>query len=283
MNMAKKTLSKEAFNLIRGFIEENCGIALGDNKEYLMDTRLSSLLNEHGCNSFKDLYLKAKNDPRSGLRDKIVDAMTTNETLWFRDTYPFDVMKSTILPEFHAEIQNGKRRTVKIWSAACSTGQEPYSMVMTIMEFAKSAPSLRPEVFEILATDISPSALLSASSGVYDEFATKRGLPKNYLETYFEKKGRFWSVKSDIRKTIKFKQFNLQSSFIALGKFDVIFCRNVAIYFSGDFKKDLFLKIAKALNPGGLMFLGGSESLVGLSDQFQIIKHKGGNYYKVRK
>jgi chemotaxis protein methyltransferase CheR len=283
MNMAKIPLSKEEFNLIRGFIEENCGISLGDNKEYLMDTRLSGLLNEHGCSSFKDLYLKAKNDPRSGLRDKIVDAMTTNETLWFRDTYPFDVLKSTLLPEFHAEIKSGKRRTVKIWSAACSSGQEPYSTAMTIMEFAKSAVGFKSEVFEILATDISPSVLLSASSGVYDEFATKRGLPKKYLNTYFVKKGRFWSVNSDIRKPIKFKQFNLQSNFIALGKFDVIFCRNVAIYFSGDFKKELFSKIAKALNPGGFMFLGGSESLVGLSDQFQIINHKGGNYYKIGK
>ena len=190
-----------------------------------------------------------------------------------------DLVRKTIL----TEIKNGKRRMVKIWSAACSFGQEPYSTAMTIMEFAKSATRFKPEVFEILATDISPSALLSASSGVYDEFAIKRGLSKNYQETYFVKKGRFWSVINDIRKSIKFKQFNLQSSFIALGKVDVVFCRNVAIYFSEDFKKTLFSKIAKTLNPGGYLFLGGSESLIGLSDQFQVIKHKGGSYYKVRK
>ena len=282
-DMTKPSLSKEEFKLIRDYIEENCGISLGDKKEYLLETRLSGLLNENGCSTYKDLYLQAKNSPRSGLRDKIVDAMTTNETLWFRDTYPFDVLKSEILPEYHSQMKTGKRRMVRIWSAACSSGQEPYSTVMTVMEFAKSTANIRPEAFQILATDISPSVLLSASSGVYDEFAIKRGLPKPYLDSYFEKKGRFWSVKNDVRKPITFKQFNLQSPFLSLGKFDVVFCRNVAIYFSEEFKKELFSKIAAVLNPGGYMFLGGSESLIGLSEQFQIIKHKGGSYYKVHR
>ncbi len=279
--MTKPSLSKEEFKLIRDFVEENCGISLGDTKEYLLETRLSSLLSEEGCKTYQDLYQLARNNPRSGLRDKIVDAMTTNETLWFRDEYPFDALKSAILPEYHSEMKTGKRRRIRIWSAACSTGQEPYSIVMTIMEFAKAVVNFQPDSFEILATDISPSALLSASSGVYDEFAIKRGLSKPYLDTYFENKGRFWALKNDIQKPIKFKHFNLQSTFVSLGKFDLIFCRNVAIYFSEEFKKDLFSKIAKALNPGGYMFLGGSESLIGLSEQFRVIKHKGGSYYKV--
>jgi len=279
--MAKLSISTEEFKLIRDFIEASCGISLGNEKEYLLETRLSKLLKETGCTTYKELYLKAKNQPASGLRDRIVDAMTTNETLWFRDTYPFEILKLTILPEFLDEIRSGKRRGIRIWSAACSSGQEPYSMSITLIEFFKSQSGIPLNGFEIMATDISPSVLLMASAGVYDDFAIGRGLPKNYMDVYFEKKGRFWSVTNDVKKHIKFKQFNLQSDFSALGKFDVIFCRNVAIYFSEDFKRSLFAKIARALNPRGYLFLGGAESLIGLSDLFQMKKAKSGVYYQV--
>jgi chemotaxis protein methyltransferase CheR len=254
---------------------------LGDHKEYLLENRLSKLLTESGCKTYKEFYLKAKNEPQSGLRDKIVDAMTTNETTWFRDTYPFDILKQRIFPQFNQEALQGKRLSMRIWSAACSTGQEPYSTAMTLMEFAKGEKAYKLSRSDIIATDISPSAIFLATSGNYDDFAMERGLPPMYKNQYFEKKGRFWSVKDDVKRQIKFKIFNLQDTFASLGKFDIIFCRNVAIYFSAQLKKALFTKVANALNPGGYFFLGGSESITGFSDQFEMLKHKNGVYYRV--
>ncbi len=280
--MAKISISSEDFKLMREFIEQSCGISLGDNKEYLVETRLSDILSEAGCETYKDLCIKAKNDPRSGLRDKIVDAMTTNETLWFRDKYPFDLLKSDILPAYSKEFASGKRKNIRIWCAACSTGQEPYSAVMTFMEYAKNSTPLKLDHLEVVATDISPSALYIANAGLYDDFAIGRGMTPAYQKSYFEKKGRFWAITNEVKKTIRFKRFNLQDSFMSLGKFDIVFCRNVAIYFSDQFKKGLFEKISKVLNKGGYFFLGGSETMSGHSDRFNILTYNRGLYYQIK-
>ena len=280
--MTKQTITKEEFILIREFIEASCGISLGDHKEYLLENRLSKLLTESGCKTYKEFYLKAKNEPQSGLRDKIVDAMTTNETMWFRDTYPFEILKQRVLPQFNQEALDGRRWNMRIWSAACSTGQEPYSTAMTLMDFARGEKQYKLAQCEITATDISPSAIYLATAGNYDDFAMERGLPAMYKSRYFMKKGRFWSVKEELKKLIKFKIFNLQDSFTSLGKFDIIFCRNVAIYFSAQLKKELFTKLAKSLTPGGYFFLGGSESITGFSDDFEMLKHNNGVYYRLK-
>jgi len=280
--MAPQKLNKDEFRLLRDFIEENCGIALGDQKEYLIENRLHKLLQDSGCKTYKEFYLKAKKESRSGLRDKIVDAMTTNETSWFRDNYPYEILKKTLFPQYHKEALEGKRRGVRIWSAACSTGQEPYSMSMTLLDFAKSHTDLLLKNSEIVATDISPSTVYMATAGTYDDFAVDRGLPSAHKNTYFEKKGRFWSIKDEVRNCTAFKIFNLQDGFTAFGKFDVVFCRNVAIYFSAQSKKILFSKIVNALNPGGYLFLGGSESISGFSNRFEMIKYNSGVYYRIK-
>lgn len=281
--MTKQAFTKEEFNLIREFIEASCGISLGDHKEYLLENRLAKLLIESGCKSYKEFYLKAKNEPQSGLRDQIVDAMTTNETMWFRDSYPYDILKQRIFPQFNQEALKGKRQNIRIWSAACSTGQEPYSTAMTLLDFAKCEREYKQIRIEITATDISPSAIFLATSGTYDDFAMERGLSAAYKNQYFEKKGRFWSVKEGLKKHVQFKIFNLQDNFLSLGRFDVIFCRNVAIYFSSELKKELFTKIANSLNPGGYFFLGGSESITGFSNNFEMLKHGHGVYYRLNK
>ena len=280
--MTKTSITPEEFKHIREFIEQSCGISLGDNKEYLVETRLSDILSEAGCETYKDLCLKAKKEVRSGLRDKIVDAMTTNETLWFRDKYPFDILRNVIFPAYNKELLSKARQNVRIWCAACSTGQEPYSTVMTLFEYAKKPTMLKPDGLEIIATDISPSTLYIANAGMYDEFAMARGMPPAYMKSYFEKKGRFWSITEKVKKPIRFKRFNLQDNFFNLGKFDIVFCRNVAIYFSDTFKKQLFDKIANALNKGGYFFLGASESITGSSDRFHMLTHNGGVYYQLK-
>ena len=280
--MAKISISLEDFKLMREFIEQSCGITLGDNKEYLVETRLSDILSEAGCKTYKELYIKAKKEPRSGLRDKIVDAMTTNETLWFRDKYPFNILKSVIFPIYSKEFVSSMRRNIRIWCAACSTGQEPYSAVMTLMEYAKNPIPLKLDYLEVLATDISPSALYIANAGLFDDFAIGRGMPPVYQKSYFKKKGRFWSITDEVKKPIRFKRLNLQDSFMSLGKFDIVFCRNVAIYFSDQFKKELFEKIVNALNKGGYLFLGASESMRGHSNRFHKLTHNGGVYYQLK-
>ncbi len=276
------TISREEFLLLRGYIHDTCGILVGDEKSYLVESRLKSLMNETDCKNFKEFYIHAKKNGGMGLRDKIVDAMTTNESLWFRDKHPFNSLQKTLLPEFLKNIKTGKKEKIRIWSAGCSTGQEPYSIAMTVMEFIRENHILHPSVVEIFATDISNSALFLAMNGKYDSFTISRGLPEEMKKKYFDADNDIYSIKADVKKFVEFNRFNLQDSFQSLGKFDIIFCRNVAIYFSQDFKKTLFSKYAASLNSGGTFFLGASESMLNYSSAFQTIKSDGAIYYKVK-
>ena len=278
----KIQIGNEEFRLLRDYIQKSCGILVGDEKDYLVESRLSNLVIQSGCTTFRDFYLKAKNEPQSGLRDKIVDAMTTNETLWFRDGHPFRILNEKILGEYREQVLQKKRSKIRIWSAACSTGQEPYSVAMTINEYLKKQTVLKPEMFEILATDISPTALFLAINGRYDNIAISRGLPQEMLDRYFEKNGRVTGIKDTIKKMVKFKKFNFQDNFTLLGKFDIIMCRYVAIYFSETFKRDVFSKMADALSPGGYFFLGASESMGMYSNRFEMLEHNKGLYYRIR-
>lgn len=280
--MNKLKISKEEFRLLRDFIQESCGILLGDEKDYLIESRLSDLVIRSGCQSFRDFYFKVKNEPHSGLRDKIVDAMTTNETLWFRDKHPFRILNNKILQEYAEQVKRGKRNKIRIWSAGCSTGQEPYSTAMTILEFCRKQITLKQEMFEILATDISSSALFLAINGKYDAVTISRGLPPETCATYFKSNGLVYSIKDTVKKMVTLKKFNLQEDFNRLGHFDVIMCRYVAIYFSDEFKRKLFSKIAHLLNPGGYLFLGASESIRNYCSSFEMLEHNGGLYYLVR-
>jgi chemotaxis protein methyltransferase CheR len=273
-------LTDTEFKLLREYIEKSCGIALGDEKAYLVENRLVGLLAQAGCSTFAQLHHKATSDPSLGLRDKIVDAMTTNETSWFRDRFPFDIMESVVYKKISAEISAGKRARARIWCAACSTGQEPYSIAIRLHEFVrKNSPALL-SCIDIVATDISPTVLFLALAGRFDQIAMSRGMPQDIRDRYFTNSGRVWILNESIRKMVVFKKLNLQDDFSSLGKFDVIFCRNVMIYFSDTFKRRLFERFAAQLNPGAFFFLGASESASVYSNKFAMVSEDKHIYYQ---
>jgi len=271
-------ISTEEFGLMRELIEKASGISLGDAKEYLVEGRLRPLLREAGCATFKEFHAKAL-DRRSGWLDRIIDAMTTNETLWFRDKNPFIILREKILPDLISRV---KGRKIRIWSAGCSTGQEPYSIAITLLEYCKTKGGCGPQNFEILGTDISPSALFLAVSGRYEGLAISRGMDAALFPTYFTREGKVQVVNPEVRALVKFRQLNLQDSFAALGRFDIIFCRNVAIYFSDTFKRELFAKFHRSLNPKGYFFLGSAENLRGFSEAFEPLQHHNSLYYQAK-
>ncbi|MCQ4269812.1 MULTISPECIES: protein-glutamate O-methyltransferase CheR [Pseudomonas] len=268
------------FEQFRVFLEKTCGILLGSNKQYLVSSRLNKLMEQQSIRSLSELVQRIESQPRSGLREQVVDAMTTNETLWFRDAYPFEVLKSRILPEM---IKNAGGQRLRIWSAACSSGQEPYSLSMAIDEFERTNLGQLKAGVQIVATDLSGTMLTACKSGEYDSLAMGRGLSQERLQRYFDLKapGR-WAVKAPIRNRIEFRALNLLDSYSVLGKFDIVFCRNVLIYFSAEVKKDILTRIHATLKPGGYLFLGASEALNGLPDLYQMVQCSPGIIYKVK-
>ena len=268
------------FEQFRVFLEKTCGILLGNNKQYLVSSRLNKLMEQQGIKTLGDLVRKIRAQPRSGLREQVVDAMTTNETLWFRDTYPFDVLKSRVLPEM---LKSGSGQRLRIWSAACSSGQEPYSLSMAIDEYERSNPSQPKTGIQIVATELSGTMLAACKAAEYDSPAIARGLSSERLQRYFDLKapGR-WVVKPAIRARVEFKAQNLLDSYAALGKFDIVFCRNVLIYFSADVKRDILKRIHATLRPGGYLFLGASEALNGLPELYQMVQCSPGIIYKAK-
>ncbi|AIR90050.1 protein-glutamate O-methyltransferase CheR [Pseudomonas cremoricolorata] len=268
------------FEQFRVFLEKACGILLGDNKQYLVSSRLNKLMEQQGIKSLGELVQRIQTQPRGGLREQVVDAMTTNETLWFRDNYPFEVMKNRVIPEF---IKNNPGQRLRIWSAACSSGQEPYSLSMTLDEFERSNLGQLKMGAQIVATDLSGLMLNNCRTGEYDSLAIARGLSPERLQRYFDSKGAGrYAVKPAIRSRVEFRAFNLLDSYAALGKFDVVFCRNVLIYFSAQVKKDILMRIHGTLKPGGYLFLGASEALNGLPDHYQMVQCSPGIIYQAK-
>ncbi|MBD9484394.1 protein-glutamate O-methyltransferase CheR [Pseudomonas sp. PDM14] len=268
------------FEQFRTFLEKACGILLGSNKQYLVSSRLNKLMEQQGIKTLGELVQKMQAQPRGGLREQVVDAMTTNETLWFRDTYPFEVLKSRVLPEM---IKASPNQRLRIWSAACSSGQEPYSLSMAIDEFEKTNLGQLKSGVQIVATDLSGSMLTACKGGEYDSLAMGRGLSQDRLQRYFDPKGPGrWAVKAPIKGRVEFRALNLLDSYASLGKFDIVFCRNVLIYFSAEVKKDILTRIHATLKPGGYLFLGASEALNGLPDLYQMVQCSPGIIYKVK-
>jgi len=268
------------FEQFRVFLEKACGILLGENKQYLVSSRLNKLMEQQGIKSLGELVQRLQTQPRGGLREQVVDAMTTNETLWFRDTYPFEVFKNKVIPEF---IRKNPGQRLRIWSAACSSGQEPYSLSMSIDEFERTNLGQLKAGAQIVATDLSSAMLANCKTGEYDSLAIARGLSQERLQRYFDSRGAGrWSVKAPIRSRVEFRPFNLLDSYASLGKFDVVFCRNVLIYFSAQVKKDILLRIHSTLKPGGYLFLGASEALNGLPDHFQMVQCSPGIIYQAK-
>jgi chemotaxis protein methyltransferase CheR len=275
--MTAITISDQEYKDFSRFLESQCGIVLGNSKQYLVRSRLSPLVAKYKLGSLSDLLRDVVTGRNRELRVAAVDAMTTNETLWFRDSYPFSVLSEKLLPEM-AE----KKRPIKIWSAASSSGQEPYSIAMTVLETQQKRPGLLPSV-SITATDISASMLDMCRAGVYDNLALGRGLSPERRRVFFEDAGGGkMKVKDNVKRMVNFRPQNLMESYALLGKFDIVFCRNVLIYFSPEMKSQVLNSIANTLNPGGYLLLGASESLTGLTDKFEMVRCNPGIIYKLK-
>ncbi len=272
-------IKPDEIQLISKYIYSISGIHIEASKAYLLETRLGRLLEAEDCASYGEFYHKAKADGTRSLEKKIVDAITTNETLFFRDSNPFELLKHKILPEVidkHAGKPNAP--PVRIWSAACSTGQEVYSIAIVLKELLGNLPVK----FKLTGTDLSDAAIKQASYGSYNKFEIERGLPRERLQQYFTPDGANWKIKDQIRAMASFRKFNLMHPFAGLGKFDIIFCRNVAIYFTLEDRKKLFSKIAEVLEPDGFLIIGATESLTGVCPRFVPKRHLKSIFYQLR-
>ncbi|MGB0466178.1 MAG: CheR family methyltransferase [Pontibacterium sp.] len=271
------SITEQEFTRFSRFLEETCGILLASHKQYLVQSRLGRIMQEQGCDNLNQLVDRLSSPPGRSLKEDVIDAMTTNETLWFRDTHPFEILHHRILKDLSAPNPAARLR---IWSAACSTGQEPYSVSMVLDEFRQANPQWRGSA-DIVATDISTDVLSRAKSGLYEMLAIGRGLSKARLVRYFdERNDGCWAVKPPIKSKVQFRSLNLLGTYSSLGQFDVIFCRNVLIYFSNDLKLEILRKMHKSLKPGGYLLLGASESISELGDCFRMIHCRPGIIYQ---
>lgn len=266
-------MTKDDYLEFQHFLEQACGIVLGDNRQYLVTSRLNHLMREYKADSPIKLLRMMKTGKSPELSVRIIDAMTTNETFWFRDTPHFDVLNKNIFPELSAS------KSCRIWSSACSSGQEAYSLSMALHEYSHHNKAFKKDP-EIVATDISPAVLAEAKKAEYCSIAISRGMPAGFLKKYFEQRDDCHIIKKQISSRVQFKTLNLLKGYESLGRFDIIFCRNVLIYFSSDIKKNILSRMADVLNPGGYLFLGSSESMVGYSDKFSMINEMGAIYYQ---
>jgi chemotaxis protein methyltransferase CheR len=271
-----KHLDEKDYNEFKKFLELQCGIVLGESKQYLVKSRLSPLLTTFNMNSLSTLVKKTQNPAERQLRGAVIDAMTTNETLWFRDEYPFELLKKKLLPE----LANTKS-SLKIWSAASSSGQEPYSIAMCVKEFLEEQKKAFPGGVQITGTDISTTMLENCKSGYYDGLALSRGLSDERKKRFFDsREDGIWQVKDSIKAMVKFRQLNLLTSYNLMGKFDLVFCRNVLIYFSPEIKKQILSQIHGVLNDNSYLFLGASESISALEQNFDMVRCNPGIIYQ---
>lgn len=269
-------LAPDEYNQFRTFLEQQCGIVLGDNKLYLVKSRLTPLMARFGVESLSQLVAKTLSPHERQLRGAVVDAMTTNETLWFRDQYPFDLLKNKLLPEL-----GNTPRPLKIWSAASSSGQEPYSIAMSVAEYQQQRVGALRMGAQITGTDISNTMLDLCKNAEYDSLALSRGLsPQRRKQFFTETSNGMAQVNAPIKRMVNFRHLNLLDSYSLLGKFDIIFCRNVLIYFSPEIKAKIIAKFAQALNPKGYLLLGASESITGLSNDFDMLRCNPGIIYQ---
>ncbi|MBO6258012.1 MAG: protein-glutamate O-methyltransferase CheR [Succinivibrio sp.] len=279
---ADKDVSDVQYRRFSAFIEEKCGIVLGSSRQYLVNSRLSGLLSRFKVETVDDLInIAMEEKPNNAAQEAVIDAMTTNETLWFRDTYPYLALQNIILPEL---AMKGKDYGVRIWSAACSSGQEPYSIAMIIQEQMTHMVHIDPNKAQIVGTDLSPDMLAQCRRGIYDSHALSRGLSPERRAKFFKPSGKPNQMKVDtrIKSMVEFRPLNLLGSFALMGKFDVIFCRNVLIYFSNEVKTQILNKLTMCLNPRGYLILGSSESLTGVAEKYEMIRCAPGIIYRLK-
>jgi chemotaxis protein methyltransferase CheR len=272
------TLSPGEIAEVSSLIMDLCGILLDESKGYLIESRLAPLVAEFGCANYTALVTQARAGRDNALLTRIIDAITTNETLFFRDSSPFEALQHKALPELlDAKAKTVHAKRLRIWSAACSTGQEPYSIAMVLHELI---PNIGSWDVHILATDISDSALRQASRGEYSPFEIERGLKPELLTRYFTKNPAGYKVKDELRGLVSFARQNLQETFLHTGPFDVVFCRNVVIYFSAAARKDIFTRLAGSLSHDGYLFVGSAESLSDLGPRFTPHHHCRAVFYR---
>jgi len=264
-------VTPQDYDFLRKILKERSGLDLSADKQYLVESRLIPLARRAGLPGIAELVAKIKAGAEA-LTSDVVEAMTTNETFFFRDKIPFDHLRETILP---ALVQaRASRRSLRIWCAASSTGQEPYSIAMCVKEFA----GLAGWRVEIIGTDLSQEVLEKSKAGLYSQFEVQRGLPIQMLVKYFTQTGELWQLNGDIRAMVQHRKLNLLQDFSHLGTFDVIFCRNVLIYFDQDAKASIFDRLSRMLEPDGVLALGAAESVVGISDAFKPYPDRRGLY-----
>jgi chemotaxis protein methyltransferase CheR len=259
------------YEFLRKLLKERSGLDLSADKQYLVESRLIPLARKSGLPGIAELVAKIKSGAEA-LTSEVVEAMTTNETFFFRDKIPFDHLRETIFPAL-VQARAG-RRSLRIWCAASSTGQEPYSIAMCVKQFA----GLSGWRVEIVATDLSQEVLEKSKAGIYSQFEVQRGLPIQMLVKHFTQIGELWQLNADIRGMVQHRQLNLLQDFSHLGTFDVIFCRNVLIYFDQDTKVGIFDRLARLLDTDGVLLLGAAESVVGITDAFKPYPEKRGMY-----
>jgi chemotaxis protein methyltransferase CheR len=261
------------FELIAQLLKERSGLALNKEKAYLLESRLNPVARKWNFSGFDELAQAIRTNKDEALLVDVTEAMTTNESFFFRDQRPFEQFNDIVLP--HLLEARAAKRSFRIWSAACSSGQEPYTLAMLLKEHADKLAGWR---VEIVATDLSNEILDKAKEGLYSQFEVQRGLPITLLVKHFVQVGDRWQIDDSLTKMIKFQQFNLLGDLSSLGRFDVVFCRNVLIYFDMPTKTQVLEGIADLLPPDGFLYLGGAETVLGTTDRFQIIPGQRGIY-----
>ena len=260
------------YEYLRKYLKDHSGLDLSADKQYLIESRLLPLARRAGLSGISDLVQKMKGGS-APFNTQVVEAMTTNETFFFRDKVPFEHFRDLIMPQLLSSRAN--RKTVRIWCAAGSTGQEPYSLAMSLKEMGAQLAGWR---VEIIATDLSQEVLEKSRAGLYSQFEVQRGLPIQMLVKYFTQVGELWQINAEIRAMVQHRQLNLLHDFSQLGVFDVIFCRNVLIYFDQETKAQAFSRLAKAMEPDGFFMLGAAETVVGLTTVFKPVAERRGVY-----
>ena len=277
-------IGADELELFRAFLQERSGIVVPPEKAYLFETKLSSMMVNAGVDSFREFYEYIISGADPHIAQKIIDAMTVNETLWFRDSSPWKVLERNVLPRLVEEIKSGKKDKARIWCAAVSTGQEAYSTAMCVDDFlGKSGEkAVTLQDFDFLATDISGRVLSIAKMGRYDAITIGRGLPDRYRDKYFTQDGSAWDLDSKIRESVRFSHFNLKNNYEILGSFDVIFCRYVLIYFSNDLRKEVAAKMHASLGEGGVLFTGNYPMFDIFADYYDPNHYGNLTYYSKR-
>lgn len=261
------------YDYLRKCLKTRSGLVLSADKQYLVESRLLPVARKAGLASLGDLVSALKAAPENALTTAVVEAMTTNESFFFRDKIPFEHFRSTIMPALLAARKTSRR--IRIWCAAASTGQEPYSLAMSLKQMERELAGWR---IDIVATDLSNEVLEKARNGIYSQFEVQRGLPIQLLIKHFTQIGDLWQIAPDIRAMVRYRQLNLLSDFSELGVFDVVFCRNVLIYFDQPTKIEVLDRLSRLMTGDGYLVLGAAETTVGLTDSFRTIPNKRSLY-----